>query len=420
MLRHRSRLAAVTAATAVLAASFTALAGAGATAAEKGPLTSARVTPPLRVATYNASLNRSAKGELVKDLSTPDDPQAAAVAEVIQRVRPDILLINEFDYDAEHAALQLFQRNYLAVGRHGSQPITYPYRYTAPSNTGVPSGYDLNNDGSVGGPDDAYGFGLFRGQYGMAVYSRLPIEESAVRTFRQFLWKDMPYALLPDDPSTPQPADWYSGEELRHVRLSSKSHWDVPIRFGGERLHFLVSHPTPPVFDGAEDRNGRRNHDEVRFWANYVSPGKGDYIYDDRGHRGGLQRGEAFVVAGDLNSDPIDGDSLPGTVQQLLDNPLVNTAVTPTSRGAVEQARRQGGANDYQRSDPRYDTADFADVPGPGNLRTDYVLPSRQLRIDDAGVFWPSSENPLFRLVGTYPFPTSDHRLVWIDVTARV
>jgi hypothetical protein len=46
-----------------------------------------------------------------------------------------------------------------------------------------------------------------------------------------------------------------------------------------------------------------------------------------------------------------------------------------------------------------------------------YVLPSKQLRIVDAGVFWPLSDDPLFDLVGTFPFPSSDHRLVWIDVT---
>ena len=57
----------------------------------------------------------------------------------------------------------------------------------------------------------------------------------------------------------------------------------------------------------------------------------------------------------------------------------------------------------------------FADG-APGNLRVDYVLPSTSLRILDAGVFWPTSGDPLFRLVGTFPFPTSDHLLVWVDV----
>ena len=45
-----------------------------------------------------------------------------------------------------------------------------------------------------------------------------------------------------------------------------------------------------------------------------------------------------------------------------------------------------------------------------------YVLPSRQLKIDASAVFWPVQSDPLYRLTGTYPFPSSDHRLVWVDV----
>lgn len=226
----------------------------------------------------------------------------------------------------------------------------------------------------------------------------------------------MPGALLPDNPTTPEPADWYSPEELDIFRLSSKSHWDVPIQIGGKVVHFLVSHPTPPVFDGPEDRNGTRNFDEIRFWADYISPGnRSDYIYDDESQYGGLKPGSLFVIAGDQNSDPLDGDSIPGAIQQLLEHPLVNIRLTPSSEGAVQQSLLQGGANLVHRSDPAFDTADFADT-APGNLRADYVLPRKNLQIVDAGVFWPLNTDALFRLVGTFPFPSSDHRLVWIDV----
>jgi hypothetical protein len=350
---------------------------------------------------------------LIDDLSTPDNDQAQAVAEIIQRTRPDVLLINEFDFDHEGRADDLFQQNYLSVSQNGAAPIEYPYRFVAPSNTGIPSGFDLDNNGSVGGPNDAFGFGFFPGQYGMAVFSRYPIVHDDIRTFQLFLWKDMPGALLPDDPSTEAPADWYSPSELDVFRLSSKSHWDVPIDISGRVVHALVSHPTPPVFDGAEDRNGTRNYDEIRFWADYIHPARSDYIYDDGGGEGGLEPGAPFVIMGDMNSDPFDGDSIPGSAQLLLDHPLVNNKMTPASDGAVEQAELQGGANASHEGDPKFDTADFADG-APGNLRVDYVLPRKSLRIRASGVFWPLSSDPLFRLVGTFPFPSSDHRLVWV------
>jgi hypothetical protein len=386
----------------------------------------------IRFATFNASVNRNNDGQLVQDLSTGDDPQLRNVAEIIQRARPDVLLINEFDFVPDQQAARLFQRNYLSVPHNGARAIRFPFRFVAPSNTGIASGKDLDNNGQVvtqpgsgAYGNDSFGFGEFPGKFGMAVYSRLPIDTKHARTFQHFLWKDMPGALLPDDPSKAGPADWYSPDELDVFRLSSKSHWDLPIKVGhGERVHFLVSHPTPPVFDGPEDRNGRRNHDEIRFWADYIDPSASDYIYDDNGRHSGLKRGDHFVIAGDQNADPFDGDSVDFAVRQFTHNPRINTSFTPTSPGGPQQSALQGGINNSHHGDPAFDTADFADG-APGNLRADYVLPDRGTDIEGGFVFWPLNSDPLFRLVGTFSaallpngngFPSSDHRLVAMDV----
>ncbi|KRF09136.1 endonuclease [Arthrobacter sp. Soil782] len=372
----------------------------------------------VRFATYNASLNRSAEGELVEDLSTGHDEQARRIAEVIQINNPDVVLLNEFDYDADHAAAELFRTNYLEVSQNGKPPASYPYVYTAPSNTGVPSGMDLNNDGTVGGPNDAFGFGQFEGQYGMVLYSRYPIDTRNVRTFQNFLWADMPGALLPDDPATAGAADWFTEEELAAVRLSSKSHWDVPVTIGDSTVHVLASHPTPPVFDSEEDRNGKRNSDEIRFWVDYIrGGGNARYIYDDDGERGGLDRRDDFVVLGDLNSDPADGDSRPGSISQLLELKELQDP-EPAAEGAAEASVLQGRVNTGHRGNPALDTADFEDAEA-GNLRVDYVLPSKSLKVRHSGIFWPRAGAPGAELTGVFPFPTSDHRLVYVDVDVK-
>ena len=360
----------------------------------------------VRFATYNASLNRSAQGELLSDLQAGDD-QAAEVAEIIGRTRPDVLLLNEFDHDPQAAAV--FAEDYLDG--------TYPYRFTDTCNTGVASGHDLNGDGTVGTEvgtsayaDDALGFGFFPGQFCMLVLSKFPIDTQRVRTFQDFLWADMPGTLLPDNPDTPEPGDFYDPEELQILPLSSKSHWDVPVKVSRDRtVHFLVSHPTPPVFDGPEDRNGTRNHDEIRFWADYVVPGRSRYITDDDGRRGGLAPGAPFVIAGDQNADPFDGDSTADPALQLVDHPLINTRRTPASEGGVEAAQLDGGINLEHEGDPAFDTADFSEPPG--NLRVDYVLPRRNLKIARSGVFWPTTQQEGHELIDA-----SDHRLVWIDL----
>ncbi|MEX0644836.1 MAG: endonuclease/exonuclease/phosphatase family protein, partial [Parvularculaceae bacterium] len=392
----------------------------------KGPAEAPAVV--IRVATFNAYLNRAAEGGVIADLSTPDNAQARAVAEIIQRTAPDILLLQEIDFDADGRAVALFKENYLAVSQNGAAPAIYPYVYAGPVNTGVHSGHDLDRNGAVvsapgvenyGG--DAFGFGAFPGQFGMALLSKYPIDEAAVRSFQLFLWRDMPDAMLPDDPVTEEQGDWYSPAALAEFRLSSKSHWDIPVIIGGKAVHILAGHPTPPVFDGEEDRNGRRNHDEIRFWADYISPDRATYIYDDAGAPGGLTAGERFVIIGDMNADPNDGDGVAGAVGQLLDHPLVIEAPAPESRGAAEQASLQGGANLAQKGSPSADTADFGDDAekgGPGNLRLDYVLASKSgIAVKASGVFWPATNDDGYALIGPgYPVVSSDHRLVWTDV----
>ena len=395
-------------------------------------------TTSVRFSQFNASLNRNTQGQLVTDLSTPNNAQAKAVAEIIQRNNPDVLLINEFDYVAANPLqpVQLLQQNYLGVSQNGAAPVNYQYAYIAPSNTGISSGFDLNNNGATvttvgttGYGDDSFGFGNFPGQFGMLLLSKYEIDTANIRTFQNFLWKDMPNNLLTNDPTVDNPNTavnenlngFYSPEEIAVLRLSSKSHWDVPVKINGETVHLLVSHPTPPTFDGTEDRNGKRNADEIRFWSDYITPDKGSYIYDDKGKTGGIANGSSFVIMGDQNADPRDGDSFNNAIRQLLLNPNINTNSTPASLGGVQQAALQGNANNNHKGNPAFDTADFADT-APGNLRTDYVLPSTDLQITNSAVYWPVNSDPNFPLVGTFNsalpggFPSSDHRLVYADV----
>lgn len=255
----------------------------------------------------------------------------------------------------------------------------------------------------------------------MALLSQYPINHYGVRTFQNFLWKDMPGALLPDDNSTATPMDYYSKEELAVLRLSSKSHWDIPVNMGGRTVHILAAHPTPPVFDGEEDRNGRRNHDEIRFWADYIGPRYlSRYIRDDQGRRGGIKGSKAFVIMGDYNADPKDGDSFNFAINQLLEHPQVDNSIAPASLGAYADADAEGLINDIHAGNPALDTGDF-NPNGPGNLRVDYVLPSRRgLKPICGGIFWPTPTDETYYLVGPgFPVVSSDHHLVWMDMIVK-
>ncbi|MCA9129755.1 MAG: endonuclease/exonuclease/phosphatase family protein [Planctomycetales bacterium] len=369
----------------------------------------------LRIATFNVSLNRRNAGQLSMDLAR-GNAQISALARVIRLVQPDILLLNEIDYDAAADNAGKFQERYLNSPENDeflSGPWNMPFQYSASVNTGVPSGLDLNVNGRTGEPDDAWGYGAFPGQYGMAILSRFPIEQEAARTFQHLLWSSMPSASLPKAPDQEEP--FYDMATWKQLRLSSKSFWDVPILTPQGTIHVLASHPTPPAFDGPEDRNGCRNHDEIKLISDYIH--SADYLRDDQGRPGGLEESAHFVVLGDLNSDPNDGGSRTSAITALLKDSRIAQVAAPRSVGGKMAAERQGEANQQHAGPPEEDTADFNDR-SVGNLRADYALASSNCKVIQSGVFWPALESvaPEQRTALLESLRASDHHLVWIDV----
>lgn len=363
----------------------------------------------LRIAQFNAALNRPGAGVLLADIRK-GDAQVAAIAAIIRAVRPDILLLNEFDRDAEGRALDAFAAFLSAADE---APIDYPHRFHAPVNTGVPSHRDLDGDGRTTGPGDAWGWGAFPGQYGMAVLSRHPIRADEARTWQLFPWSAMPGALRP---ALPDGTIFHDDETWALLRLSSQSHWALPIETPAGALMLVAAHPTPPVFDGPENRNGRRNHDEIRLLHAIATEPMAAWLVDDAGRAGGLAPGTPFVIAGDLNADPADGAAERGALTALLGDPRLQDP-GPESAGAAAAANTQGAANASQKGRPAQDTADWRDTPGPGNLRVDYVLPSAQFDVTASGVFWPAPGQPGAALMRSRKRPvSSDHRLVWVDI----
>lgn len=366
-----------------------------------------RMPATLRVATFNVFELSCTKIDAVDSRGAPGaHTQLRKAAEILRRVQPDVLLINEIDYSADAHCAGRFAERYLTNSRQGLASLALPHVVYLPVNTGVPSGLDFTNDGDTTDPGDAFGFGAYPGQYGMALFSRYPFDATAIRTFQRFLWKDMPGHLMPDGRGG-RPA-FYSPDAVEVFRLSSKSHWDVPVEVYGRVIHFLASHPTPPVFDGSEDANGRRNFDEIRLWADYISGGRrAGYIVDDQGRSGGLPAGSPFVLLGDLNADPHWDPPTYGrtAISQLLEHPALRDS-TPRGAGAWPLPP---GRTRYP-GDARSQTSSYG--------RLDYVLPSRELDVAGGAVWYPPTDDPLSVLVRP-PVPASDHALVWLDVRIR-
>ncbi len=352
----------------------------------------------VRIATYNIEDARS------PDLDDPQHPRLTRVAAVIRDIDPDIILINELASD---------QPAPLRNGQRFADTFLPGLGYTAvtlASNTGVPSGHDLNNDGRTvtrhppadpptpdGSPprqtpeqraygNDAHGFGTFPGQYSMALLAKpgFTILEDQIRTYRLFRWSDLPDAT---NPTNPNGSPWYSPAEWAGLRLSSKTHAIVPVRTpAGALIHCVVSHPTPPAFDGPEQRNKHRNRDEIRLLRAIID--NEPWLSDDTGRPGGLPPHAHAIILGDLNADPADGSAIGDPIAHLLASPRMGPDPTPISNTPID------------RLDPG-DTAVF-------RLRVDYALPSAGIEVTNTAVKRPPTDARSVR--------PSDHFPVYADI----
>lgn len=324
----------------------------------------------LRIATYNADLKRDGPGLLLRDILRGGDPQVAAVVQVIASVRADILVLQNVDYDLDLRALRALQAALAESGAH------YGTVFARRPNTGRATGLDMDGDGRLGEPEDTHGFAAFAGQGGMAILSRYPVVTDEVQDFTALLWRDLPGAMVPvHGDGTPFP-DKQAQDALR---LATVAQWAVPIDHPSGPITLLTFHASPPVFDGPEDRNGRRNHDQLTFWRHYM-----DGTFGPAPER-------RFVVIGHANQDPVRGEGLKTGIGGLLADPRLQDP-KPARPGPP---------------DAPYATVNWPRV-SPPIQRVSYVLPSRDWQVANAGVYWPM-DDPQIDVA-------SRHRLVWVDL----
>ncbi|MEZ8104640.1 MULTISPECIES: endonuclease/exonuclease/phosphatase family protein [Vibrio] len=433
-----------------------------------------------RIAAFNLSFDRYTYEDLVAEMklttieqtalvdgwkagTLSDEDNATAlkviqirnVAAIIQTERPAVIMMSEFNNDGtgtNNDALTGFRLNYLAVPQNSNsidqdgtvlKPISFQYFANFATNTGKLSGYDLNRDGKVATDadkgsytyaNDSWGFGQYHGQYAFALMSQYEIDKDNIRTFQSFKWKDMPGETNPTitdcdgDPAIPAGMacgdKWYTDAAWAEKPMSSKNHVDAPIIITKEdgteeKIHLLLSHPTPPIFDKLTTNNKMLNRAEIDFWVDYVG-GNANYIYDDKGVTGGLESGAHFIVMGDLNADPLKGDGDLTAINALMDHDKVNRLATfgplaPASLGGPECLALG------ECKEANWDTPNPDQVTSTSGLRLDHVIPSANLNITESGVHWPATFESGRLLVndervgnGNSKAISSDHRLVWI------
>lgn len=322
----------------------------------------------------------------MRDLLAGEDPDIAAISRIIAGASPDIILLTDFDFDADGAALAAFADVLRAAG------LDLPYGYAARPNAGLATGLDMDGNGQAGEARDAQGYGRFAGQGGLAILSRWPIDADGVTDLSAVLWRDLPGAVLPMVDGEPFP----SAAAQAVQRLSSTGHWIVDVNAPAGPVSLMVWSATPPVFDGPEDMNGLRNRDELGLWRAVLD-----------GSVGSAPQG-SFVLMGNSNLDPADGDGISAAMADVLADPRLQDP-RPQSAGGL------AAADPDHRGNPALDTADWPDGT-PGNLRVSYVLPSADWTVTGSGVIWPAPDIAEDADLAADIALAGPHRLVWVEI----
>jgi len=317
----------------------------------------------LRIAMLHTGLGRAGPGLLLRDIRRSEPDVMAIVAAIAARA-PDAIMLLDFDYDLTALALRAFAARLAEAGH----PM--PYMFAPQPNSGVATGLDLDGDGRMGTPDDAQGWAGFAGSGGIALLSRWPIDTAALRDHTAFLWRDLPDARLPVRDGALFP----SAAVFDIQRLASVAAFEVPILIDERPLTLMSYHAGPPAFGGAQNRNRNRNADETRFWRLRLAGALG------------AAPAAPFVLLGDANLDVDNGDGIRREIQQLLAHPALQD---PQPLGPSPITGAPGPATAYWPD-------------GPGAMRVEYVLPSAELMVRDAGLIWPH--------------PEARHALIWVDI----
>lgn len=283
-------------------------------------------------ATFDTGLGRKGPGVMLRDLQSGRDAQVEAALVLIAAADADVLLLMDVDWDYGGAGVAALQARLAEAGQ------SYPEVVALRPNSGVPSGVDLDGDGTDYEARDALGYGWFTGDSGLAVLSRYPL--GPVEDLSDVPWQAGPEVLPPAARGI--------------VPLATTAQWVVPLRLPGAEITLITMAAGTPVFDGPEDRNGLRNRDELTLVAELVDAAKRP------------------LVMGRANQDPAGGEGHGAALRRLLDHPGLRDAVPKGEDGSVA-------------------TVEWRSV---GPMRVDYVLPPRAARITGSGTLHDETAGP--------------------------
>lgn len=338
-------------------------------------------------------------------------PQVDAAAKIVARFHPDVVCLNEMQFDianvptsgmpgaksakpgtfstAESNATRIAAR----IAAENPEAI-YPYALITVGNSGF--AWSGPRPSTEPGSDwySLRGWGEYRGRFNTIVLSKFPIVTDQVRIITDVAWDAIPknsIAQMKTDTGLDVPAGYPVFEKSLNV---------IPLDIHGKTTYLVMSHPTAPAFWSI---NPYRHEDELRALALFLD-----------GQLPGVEsvpQGSPFVLIGDLNADPEEGDSRPGAIARVL----AHDRLEPWFPEGAGTMGKNPTFNTYVSGCGKGDGSSVGDPSSRFQMQIDYILPSKEIgRAQGGAVFFPNRAESQedFDLACR----ASDHMFLYVDL----
>ena len=302
------------------------------------------------------------------------NPQLAQAVAVLKKLKPDLLSINEMQYDlpgVPNASFTSTGQNMMALTTlMGWKPLGISFD---PANTGLLARPQADGTYPTDTTDpqfepysDPINYGIFPAEYATAGASRFPI-------VRKLVFQDLKWAKFRPDRKVEGFLDAF-GEPLKRetTELFDKNFTDAVLNIQGKEVHFILFHTVPSFDFGKEGSpNIERNGDQLAFLEWYLT-GKTEFeVPADLGIEP-LAQGALFVAVGDWNTDVVRNPSNPGSrvIQRLFKS--TRPWLAPETLAFS------------------YESQPFTVKPYQNQF--DYLLMSKQINVVKSGIYAPVAE----------------------------
>ena len=238
-----------------------------------------------------------------KKLNSPE--RMKPILNVLENLEFNVLSVNEIQFDlpgVPNHKYQSFGKNAEKLGKllkkdTDSMAISFNQANTGKRARKYKGHYFTQNTSKARKHADPQNYGIYPGQYSIALLSYFPIKEEI--TIKDLKWRE-----FNKDIKLSKFKDILGKEVNKDIELFDKSFTDSIIEYENKEIHIITLHTVPAYhFGNKKTPNYERNRDQLRFLEWYLTGGSDIKVNIPQKYKiKHLNENDRYIIMGDFNT----------------------------------------------------------------------------------------------------------------------